>query len=60
LRKRHTPPQAARLLVRVSDLSFIDGMHLAFEVSAGLSFVAALLSLLVRAGRQIESAATLG
>lgn len=55
----HTPPQLARLLVRVSDLSFIDGMHLAFGVSAGVSFAAALLSLLVRAGRQIEGAAAL-
>ena len=55
----HTPPQVARLLVRVSDLSFIDGMHLAFEVSAGISFAAALLSLLVRAGRKVEGAAAL-
>lgn len=55
----HTPPPVARLLVRVSDLSFIDGMHLAFAVSAGVSFAAALLSLLVRAGRQIEGAAAI-
>lgn len=55
----HTPPRVARLLVRVSDLSFIDGMHEAFAVSAGVSFAAALLSLLVRAGRQIEGAAAL-
>jgi hypothetical protein len=55
----HTPPQVARLLVRVSDLSFIDGMRLAFEVSAGICFAAALLSLLVRAGRQIGGAAAL-
>ncbi len=52
-----SPPQVVQLITRVSDLSFIDGMHLAFTVSAGLAFVAALLSLLVRAGRQIEGAA---
>jgi EmrB/QacA subfamily drug resistance transporter len=55
----HTPPRVTQLLVRVSDLSFIDGMHLAFEVSAGITFTAALLSLLVRAGRQVEGAAAL-
>ncbi|MDN3357423.1 MFS transporter [Actinomadura sp. DC4] len=55
----HTPPRVAQALVRAGDLSFIDGMHLAFEVSAGIMFGAALLSLLVRAGRQVEGAATL-
>lgn len=55
----HTPPRVAGLLVRVSDLSFIDGMHVAFEVSAGITFAGALLSLLVRAGRQVEGAAAL-
>ena len=55
----HTPPHTAQLLVKVSDLSFIDGMHVAFQASAGITFVAVLLSLLVRAGRQVESAAAL-
>jgi hypothetical protein len=55
----HTPPSVAQSLVRASNLSFIDGMHLAFEVSAGIMFGAALLSLLVRAGRQVEGAAAL-
>jgi EmrB/QacA subfamily drug resistance transporter len=50
------PPQLAQLIVKVSNLSFIDGMHLAFMASAGIAFAAALLSLLVRAGRQIEGA----
>jgi EmrB/QacA subfamily drug resistance transporter len=55
----HTPPHVAGLLVRVSDLSFIDGMHAAFEVGAGIAFAAVLLSLLVRAGRQVEGVAAL-
>jgi EmrB/QacA subfamily drug resistance transporter len=55
----NTRPEVARLLVRVSNLSFIDGMHLAFTASAGIMFAAALLSLLVRAGRQVEGAAAL-
>jgi hypothetical protein len=55
----NTRPEVARLLVRASNLSFIDGMHLAFTVSVGIMFAAALLSLLVRAGRQVEGAAAL-
>jgi hypothetical protein len=43
--------------IAASTVSFIDGMHLAFAVSAGVAFAAALLSLLVRAGRQVEAAA---
>ena len=53
----HSPPRVAQALVRASNLSFIDGMHLAFEASAGIMFGAALLSLLVRAGRQVKGAA---
>ncbi|MCO6010303.1 DHA2 family efflux MFS transporter permease subunit [Actinoallomurus purpureus] len=54
---KNTPPQVAQLIVKASHLSFIDGMHLAFIVSAAMAFIAALLSLLVRAGRQVEGAA---
>ncbi|WP_433174658.1 DHA2 family efflux MFS transporter permease subunit [Actinoallomurus sp. CA-150999] len=54
---KNAPPQVAQLIVKASHLSFIDGMHLAFIVSAAMAFAAALLSLLVRAGRQVEGAA---
>ncbi|MCW2947299.1 MAG: tetracenomycin resistance and export protein [Actinoallomurus sp.] len=54
---RNAPPQVVQLITKVSNLSFIDGMHLAFMASAGIAFAAALLSLLVRAGRQVEAAA---
>ncbi|GAA0372256.1 MFS transporter [Actinoallomurus spadix] len=54
---KNTPPQVAELIIKAGHLSFIDGMHLAFVVSAVMAFIAALLSLLVRAGRQVEGAA---
>ncbi|WP_406567760.1 MFS transporter [Actinoallomurus soli] len=54
---KNTQPQIAEMIVKASHLSFIDGMHLAFVVSAVMAFIAALLSLLVRAGRQVEGAA---
>ncbi len=56
---KNAPPRLAQTIVKVSNLSFMDGMHLAFMVSAGIALVAALLSLLVRAGRQVEGAMAL-
>lgn len=48
------PPQVVEAITRASHLSFIDGMHLAFWVSAGVAIAAALLGLLVKAGRKTE------
>ncbi len=56
---KNATPQLAAAITKVSDLSFMDGMHLAFMVSASVAFTAALLSLLVRSGRQVEDAMTL-
>ncbi|WP_268245616.1 hypothetical protein [Planomonospora parontospora] len=36
--------------------SFLDGMHLGFQVSTGVAVLAALLALLVKAGRKTEGA----
>jgi hypothetical protein len=52
------PPQVAEAMTSVSHLSFIDGMHLAFLAAAGVSFVAVLVSLIVKKGREVEGAIT--
>jgi EmrB/QacA subfamily drug resistance transporter len=50
-------PQVVAAVTRASHLAFLDGMHLAFAVSAVVTVFAAGLGLLVRAGRKTEGAA---
>ena len=47
-----TPPQVAEVIVRVAHLAFMDGLHLAFSLSAIMSVVAIALGFWVRAGRK--------
>ncbi|WP_062344189.1 DHA2 family efflux MFS transporter permease subunit [Herbidospora yilanensis] len=51
------PEQIAGAVTNASHLSFMDGLHLGFEVSAGVAVFAAVIALLVRAGRKTEGAA---
>lgn len=46
-----TPPQVLDAITQASHLSFLDGMHFGFLVSAGVAVFAAVLSLFVKAGR---------
>ncbi|MBP2705232.1 DHA2 family efflux MFS transporter permease subunit [Microbispora sp. RL4-1S] len=48
---------AAKIITDASHLSFMDGLHLGFMVSTGVAVVAALLALLVKAGRKTEGVA---
>ncbi len=51
-----TPDAVVRAITQASHLSFLDGMHMGFLVSAGVAVVAALLALLVKAGRHTGDA----
>ncbi|WP_061296888.1 DHA2 family efflux MFS transporter permease subunit [Herbidospora cretacea] len=51
------PEQIAGAVTNASHSSFMDGLHLGFEVSAGVAVFAAVIALLVRAGRKTEGAA---
>ncbi|WP_066373350.1 DHA2 family efflux MFS transporter permease subunit [Herbidospora mongoliensis] len=48
------PEQIQGAVTNATHFSFMDGLHLGFEVSAGVAVFAALIALLVRAGRKIE------
>ncbi|GIH27049.1 MFS transporter [Acrocarpospora phusangensis] len=50
------PEQVAGVITNASHLSFMDGLHLGFVVSTGVAVVAAVLALLVKAGRKTEGA----
>ncbi|WP_283137814.1 DHA2 family efflux MFS transporter permease subunit [Rhizohabitans arisaemae] len=52
-----TPDQVASLIEKASHLSFLDGMHLGFTVSTGVAVFAAVLGLLVKAGRKTDAPA---
>ncbi|MEV1287998.1 MFS transporter [Micromonospora sp. NPDC049679] len=49
-----TPPQVAAAVTRAAELSFLDGMHLAFTLSAVMAVVAIGLAFWVKAGRKQE------
>ncbi|GAA0978311.1 MFS transporter [Acrocarpospora macrocephala] len=51
------PEQVAGVITNASHLSFMDGLHLGFVVSMGVAILAAVLALLVKAGRKTEGAA---
>ncbi len=51
----HTPARIAEAITRASNLSFMDGMHLAFTMAAIVGAAAVLLALLVRAGRPSDT-----
>ncbi|RBQ14864.1 MFS transporter [Spongiactinospora rosea] len=48
------PDQAVQAITTASHLSFLDGMHLGYTVSAAVAVLAALLVVFVRAGRKID------
>ncbi|GAB1820734.1 DHA2 family efflux MFS transporter permease subunit [Herbidospora sp. RD11066] len=50
------PEQIAGAVTNATHLSFMDGLHLGFVVSAGVAVFAAVIALLVRAGRKTEGA----
>jgi EmrB/QacA subfamily drug resistance transporter len=51
-----TPPQILDALTQASHLSFLDGMHYGFLISAGVAVLAAGLTLFVKAGRATSDA----
>ncbi|GII01233.1 MFS transporter [Planobispora takensis] len=51
-----TPEAVAQAITGVVNSSFLDGMHLGFQVSTGVAVLAALLALVVKAGRKTEGA----
>ncbi|WP_449063857.1 DHA2 family efflux MFS transporter permease subunit [Planomonospora algeriensis] len=51
-----TPEPIVRAITGVVNSSFLDGMHLGFQVSTGVAVLAAVLALLVKAGRKTEGA----
>nr|WP_229803006.1 MFS transporter [Planobispora rosea] len=51
-----TPEPVVQAITRVVNSSFLDGMHLAFQISTGVAVLAALLALVVKAGRKTEGA----
>jgi EmrB/QacA subfamily drug resistance transporter len=51
-----TKPAIAALITKASNLSFLDGMHLAFTVAAVVAVVAVGLSLLIRRSRNESGA----
>ncbi|GGL35785.1 hypothetical protein GCM10014719_41250 [Planomonospora parontospora subsp. antibiotica] len=50
------PEPVVQAITGVVNSSFLDGMHLGFQVSTGVAVLAALLALLVKAGRKTEGA----
>ncbi|MBG0828372.1 MFS transporter [Planomonospora sp. ID67723] len=51
-----TPEAVAQAITGVVNSSFLDGMQLGFQVSTGVAVLAALLALVVKAGRKTEGA----
>ncbi|GLW05051.1 MFS transporter [Microtetraspora sp. NBRC 13810] len=48
------PEQVVQAITQAAHLSFLDGMHLGYQVSAVVAVVAAVLAAFVRAGRKTE------
>ncbi|GAA3444739.1 MFS transporter [Planomonospora venezuelensis] len=51
-----TPEAVAQAITGVVNSSFLEGMQLGFQVSTGVAILAALLALVVKAGRKTEGA----
>ncbi|WP_433500123.1 DHA2 family efflux MFS transporter permease subunit [Sphaerimonospora sp. CA-214678] len=47
---------AAELITKAAHMSFMDGLHLGFQMSAGIAVVAAIFALFVKVGRKTEGA----
>lgn len=47
---------AAELIAQAAHMSFMDGLHLGFQISAGIAVVAAIFALFVKAGHRTEEA----
>ncbi|GIH70566.1 DHA2 family efflux MFS transporter permease subunit [Sphaerimonospora thailandensis] len=48
---------AAEVITNAAHMSFMDGLHLGFQMSTGVAVLAAVLALFVRAGRKTEGGA---
>lgn len=51
------PPEVVQAVTKAAHLAFIDGMHLAFVVSAAIALAAATLGLFIKVGRKTEGTA---
>ncbi|MEU7001333.1 DHA2 family efflux MFS transporter permease subunit [Nonomuraea sp. NPDC046570] len=50
------PEQVTQMITTAVNSSFMDGMHLAFQLSTGIAILTAVLALFVKAGRKTEGA----